>query len=424
MHATGHTVIATPIGAVGLAWSERGVTRVVLPCVNEDATRETTARLSGAPPSAEPPSWVLEVVTRLRGHLEGALDDLRSVPLDIDAAPAFHRKVYEAMRAMGPGNTCSYGELAAHVGAPSAARAVGQAMAKNPVPLIVPCHRVLAASGRPGGFSAHDGVRLKARLLALEGVRPPRAYPAVPTTPRDAEKSAYSSVTGLATHVATSFSKSNPTLPLFDGGQSLPFDAEEAERHLRAVDPKLERLMRRVGPLALTRKAETTTFAALAEAIVYQQLAGKAAAAIFARVRALFPREEPTAEALATLSDEDLRGAGLSRTKMAALRDLAERTLRGEVPDRMALEALDDEAIVERLTRIRGVGRWTVEMLLIFRLGRPDVLPVDDYGVRKGFAVAFGTKELPTAAALEKRGARWAPFRTAASWYLWRAADA
>src|SRR6185436_9887051 len=147
----------------------------------------------------------------------------------------------------------------------------------------------------------------------------------------------------------------------------------------------------------MSLKRAPSLFAALAEAIVYQQLSGHAAASIFARVRALFPRghEGPTAEQIRRTPDARLRAAGLSRAKLLALRDLAQRAQLGELPTLAEARGLDDEALVERLTRVRGIGRWTVEMLLIFRLGRPDVLPADDYGIRKGFALAFRKRALP-----------------------------
>ena len=140
---------------------------------------------------------------------------------------------------------------------------------------------------------------------------------------------------------------------------------------------------------------------------------------------ALFPRlhEGLTAEKILGASDDKLRGAGLSRAKLLALRDLARRTADGEIPTLAEMQRLDDDEVITRLTAVRGVGRWTVEMLLIFRLGRPDVLPADDYGIRKGFAAAFRKRALPTRDELDRRGARWKPYRTVASWYLWRAAE-
>jgi len=174
----------------------------------------------------------------------------------------------------------------------------------------------------------------------------------------------------------------------------------------------------------MQRKVTSSTFASLAEAIVYQQLNGRAAATIFARFTALYPGRRPPAagDVLAT-PDESLRAVGLSRNKIRAIRDLAERTLEGRVPSVATLRRMRDDDIVVCLTEVRGIGRWTVEMLLIFRLGRPDVLPADDYGVRKGFAVVHRKRTLPTPAELLRHGERWRPYRSVASWYLWRAAD-
>jgi 3-methyladenine DNA glycosylase/8-oxoguanine DNA glycosylase len=163
-----------------------------------------------------------------------------------------------------------------------------------------------------------------------------------------------------------------------------------------------------------------STFSALAEAITYQQLNGRAASAIFARVRAL--SAEFTPEAILSLSDQQLRGAGLSQAKLLSLRDLAARSVRGEVPTLLDAEQLSDEEIIQRLSHVRGIGRWTAQMFLIFRLGRPDVLPADDYGIRRGFALTFGLAALPSPKEVLEYGARWAPYRSTASWYLWRAA--
>jgi DNA-3-methyladenine glycosylase II len=166
-------------------------------------------------------------------------------------------------------------------------------------------------------------------------------------------------------------------------------------------------------------------FDALAESIAYQQLSGKAAATIFGRVRALYPRRKylDPEKTLAT-PDEAFRAAGLSRNKIAALKDLAAKTIDGTVPSPRAIIRMSDEEIIGRLITVRGIGRWTVEMLLLFDLGRPDVWPVDDYGVRKGFAKTFGRRKLPTPKELMKFGDKWRPYRSVAAWYFWRALDA
>ena len=209
------------------------------------------------------------------------------------------------------------------------------------------------------------------------------------------------------------------------GTNGFPFDTDFALAHLRASDTTLAKLIDRVGPFAMELKSASSLFDVLAEAIVYQQLHARAAASIHARVRALIPRTRgiAAARALAEVSDDALRGAGLSRSKLLALRDLAQKTLDGHVPTLAKAKRMDDEAIIEHLTEVRGIGRWTVQMLLMFRLGRPDVLPVGDYGIRKGFGVAFRKREMPSPAEVEKRGERWRPYRSVASWYLWRAAE-
>ncbi len=174
----------------------------------------------------------------------------------------------------------------------------------------------------------------------------------------------------------------------------------------------------------ITPAVSIRPFDALAESIAYQQLSGKAAATIFGRVRALYPKRKwLDPEQLLATPDETLRAAGLSRGKTAALKDLAAKTIDGTVPGGRALIRMSDDEIVTRLTAVRGIGRWTVEMLLLFDLGRPDVWPVDDYGVRKGFAKTFGRRKLPTPKQLMKFGEKWRPYRSAAAWYFWRALD-
>ncbi len=165
-------------------------------------------------------------------------------------------------------------------------------------------------------------------------------------------------------------------------------------------------------------------FDALAESIAYQQLSGKAAATIWGRVRALFPKRKYLDPKLVVkMSEKKLRAAGLSRSKVVALKDLAAKTIDGTVPSARALAKMTDEEIVERLTTVRGIGRWTAEMLLLFDLGRPDVWPVADYGVQKGFAKTFGKRKLPTPKQLLKLGKKFQPYRSVAAWYFWRALD-
>jgi 3-methyladenine DNA glycosylase/8-oxoguanine DNA glycosylase len=199
---------------------------------------------------------------------------------------------------------------------------------------------------------------------------------------------------------------------------------DAALRHLRSADPVLAELIRRAPKCAIRADEMQSPYEALFEAIVYQQLSGKAAATILGRVKASFGKDAfPSPDAVLAAPDEQLRGAGLSRAKTAAVKDLALKARDGHVPGVDELHRMDDDAIVEHLTAIRGIGRWTVEMMLIFRLGRPDVLPVHDYGVRNGFRIAYRKRALPTPTQLAKFGERWRPYRTVASWYLWRAVE-
>jgi len=202
-----------------------------------------------------------------------------------------------------------------------------------------------------------------------------------------------------------------------------PFDAGAAVAALRRSDPALGRAIDTFGPFAMSRQAMRTPFEALLRAIVYQQLSGRAAGAIHARVLALFEGGRPSARALAAMSDDALRATGLSRAKTAAARDLAEKTLARVVPGGRALRGMSDDEIVARLVQVRGVGRWTVEMLLMSHLARPDILPATDLGIRRGFARLQGLEALPGPAALVAHGQRCRPWRTVASCYLWRTAD-
>src|SRR5947199_6935684 len=199
---------------------------------------------------------------------------------------------------------------------------------------------------------------------------------------------------------------------------------DHAHQLLSSSHPLMAALIARSRRYEITPAVSVRPFDALAESIVYQQLSGKAAATIWGRVRALYPKTKwlDPAKVLAT-PDEKLRGAGLSRAKTAAIKDLAAKTLDGTVPSGGALLRMNDDEIIARLTQVRGIGRWTVEMLLLFDLGRPDVWQVDDYGVRKGFAKTFGRRKLPTPKQLMKIGEKWRPYRSVAAWYFWRALD-
>ena len=213
-------------------------------------------------------------------------------------------------------------------------------------------------------------------------------------------------------------------------------DHTAALEHLLRTDRRLARIIVRAGECRLQQETTQSIFEALLESIIYQQLNGRVAATITARVKALFPENTkrlrtrrglvagfPSPEQILAASEELLRSAGLSRAKMLAIRDLAAKTIDGTVPTVKQAHRMSDEELIERLDTVRGIGRWTVEMLLIFRLARPDVLAIDDYGIRKGFAKLHKLAELPKPKELLAYGERWRPYRSVACWYLWRAAE-
>src|SRR5271156_1442216 len=217
-----------------------------------------------------------------------------------------------------------------------------------------------------------------------------------------------------------------------NGLRPVRYDTALALQQLATADPKMGALIARVGPFALRVNSTHSPFEALLESILYQQLHANAAKAILGRLLAGFGDLHPRPEQLLAAPEEMLRAAGLSQSKLLSLRDLAARTLDGTVPSLAVIRRLSDEEIIERLSRVRGIGTWTAEMLLIFRLGRPDVFPATDYGVRKGYLLTFGRTKagkpitadmLPKPEQMQRRAARWKPWRSVASWYLWRACE-
>lgn len=380
-------IVPTALGALGIAWSERGLTRVLLPFLDgeddEEAMRrallEVDANLA-RPLDVIGGAWA----ERFAAHLAGEpvlFDDLR---IDASGLTPFARRVYDAARRIPRGTTVTYAELARAVGT-GAPRAVGVALGRNPTPIVVPCHRIVASDGA-GGFSAPGGASTKAQLLAIEGGS------------LDDE-----------THRA-------------------------ARRHLVRVDPKLASLVRAI-PCTLPVRPNGNLFRTIVRAIAGQQLSTKAAATIFARLEAALgiggdPRwqagarwpDDAPSRVLST-DEAALRAVGLSTAKAASIRDLAQRVSSGAL-DLGRIVRAPDERVIEALTAVRGIGRWTAEMLLIFDLGRPDVLPVDDLGVRKGLQKVHGLRALPDAQTVTRRAEVWRPFRSIGSWYLWRALDA
>jgi DNA-3-methyladenine glycosylase II len=197
-----------------------------------------------------------------------------------------------------------------------------------------------------------------------------------------------------------------------------------ASKHLSSVDKVLARIIRQVGPVRVTPPRGMSPYMSLVRAVAHQQITGKAANTILGRVLALYPGKKfPAPQDLLRTPNRKLRAAGFSWAKVRSVKDIAAKTIEGVVPTSRALVRMSDAQIIERLTCVRGVGTWTVEMMLISTLGRPDVWPVTDYGVRKGIALVYKMKELPTVQETLEIGERWRPHRSAAAWYLWRACD-
>jgi O-6-methylguanine DNA methyltransferase len=311
-------------------------------------------------------------------YLAGKKSDLGKIRLSLSHLPPFHRKVYEYARKVGVGKTQSYAEVANALGSPGAARAVGQSMARNPIPLIVPCHRVLASAHQIGGFTAPGGLKSKSALLEMEGYQAP---------------------------APTKFPKGDP------------------DRILAKQCKRMAKLIAKHGPYKKLKPREESAYASLFRSILFQQLNGKAATTILNRVKARFGGVTPQPEALLATKMGTLRADGVSENKERALRDLAEKAQAGLIPPDDVLKKMSDEEIIERLTQVRGIGRWTVEMILIFHLGRPDVWPVDDFAIRAAAGKLFGLKNHPKPKEIARLADHWRPLRSVASWYLWRSLD-
>jgi DNA-3-methyladenine glycosylase II len=193
-------------------------------------------------------------------------------------------------------------------------------------------------------------------------------------------------------------------------------------RHLKRVDPVLARVIESVGPCRIQMRTDGTHYQALMRAIVFQQLSGKAASTILSRVNALFTDDLPTPDAVLATSDERLRAAGLSRQKIGYLRDLSSKVLSGELP-LDSVDAMGDDDLIAHLVQVKGIGRWTAQMFLMFRLGRPDVLPELDLGIQNAIRRAYGKRKRPTPKQVKRIGAKWSPHSSVASWYLWRSLE-
>ncbi len=369
-------VFAWKLGSVGLVWGPRGIRRVELgghDC--NPVTARLVSHFPDLPPLQRAPAPVAALVGRLKSLAAGKADQLLDVPVDLDGCSAFSRAVYSALRKIGPGKVTTYGELAAMAGRPGAARAVGRIMGANPVPLIVPCHRCLGRDGSLTGFSSTGGIELKARLLHFEG------YARNPEHAR-----------GIA--------------------------------HLRRRDRILRPVIDAFGPYLAVPDKPGPPYDTLVSAIVHQQLSLKAGRTIAGRVRDLTPGPRfPTPQQMLALDPQKLRAAGLSGQKAGYVRDLAARVGDGRLNLR-SLNRLSDEEVIATLTTVKGIGVWSAHMHMIFQMGRLDVFPVGDLGVKTAAARLYGLGENPTARQLEQVAETWRPFRSLGAWYLWRSLEA
>ncbi|MBF0408682.1 MAG: methylated-DNA--[protein]-cysteine S-methyltransferase [Candidatus Riflebacteria bacterium] len=380
----GFTLFETSLGTCAIAWGEKGICSLRLP---EKDTVDLLSKIDSAGSGTKAeiiPQKIKKVICRITAHLAGKLDDLADIELELNGLPEFRKTLYENLRKVPPGKVITYKELAATCGKIGAARATGTALGLNPVPIIIPCHRVLAAGNKLGGFSAYGGTRTKALLLSIEG--------ALPTT--------------CSTEIID--------------------EIQAGIEYLSSKDKTFANIIRCFGPFKLKIDKQQTIFDSLFESIVYQQLTAKAASTISGRVRKALDSDSGSLlspEKVLEASEESLRACGLSRAKTAALKDLSDKMISGKIPSFEEMNKMSDDEIINVLVQIRGIGRWTAEMLLIFRMGRLDVWPVDDLGIRKGLMILFKLLKLPTPREAQELGKRWKPYRTIPAWYLWRISE-
>jgi DNA-3-methyladenine glycosylase II len=363
---------ASPVGPIGLAWTRRGVCRLELG--HPDASAEIQRHCPSLSRAKKLPPEVAQTRDRLKGLLRGKNDDLRDIPVDLTGSSDFSCQVLRTLRKVKPGSVITYGELAAGAHRPGAARAVGRIMGANPVPLLLPCHRCLGADGSLTGFSAGGGTRLKARILFIEGYE------------RDVEHA-------------------------------------RGIRHLQKVDPRMRRVIGKVGPYLAMPDKPRPAYDTLVTAIVHQQLSVKAGQTIAGRVRDLTSGPNyPTPAEVLEFPPETLRACGLSNAKVGFVRDLAAHVDDGRLK-LGALKRMTDDDVIAELTRVKGIGVWSAHMHLIFHLGRLDVLPVGDLGLCMAAAKLYGLDEYATPAQLTAIAEPWRPYRSLGSYYLWRGLD-
>lgn len=361
--------VDTILGPVSIARSPLGVTRIKM----HGSGKGLSAVSSQHSAKGERPELLNDLVGRIGAHFAGEPQDFSDIPLALDRAGPFARTVYDELRKVPAGQTVTYGELAARTGRPGAARAVARAMATNRVPIVIPCHRVLGAGGKLTGFSGADGIKTKCQMLVAEGA-------AAPVLPRDQ--------------------------PLFDSLFE-PYAHAAGVGHLARTDSLFGRLYEAVGDSMHPQQFPGNPFAALVESVCYQQLAGSAAVTIFRRVKKLVG-EEPSPASVISAGFDGLRAAGMSTSKANTALALAELFTRTTAPS------------TDELLSLKGVGPWTIQMFSLFHLGLPDIFPPADLGVRKAVTALTGAKKLLSPERVKSIGRRWKPYRSIATWYLWR----
>ncbi len=378
------TTFSASLGVCGVGWTARGIEWFLLPEASRISVETRLKKVTGiTKASASPPLWVRELIRKVRAHMKGHTQDFSAIPLDLSRISGFMLSVFQAALKIPSGTVTTYGELANLVGKPNAARAVGRALGKNPIPLLVPCHRVIASSGNLGGFSGPGGLATKVALLECEGVHLAKA------------------------RVLTTSAQ-----------------WRSAVSALQKRDQLFAELVTGLEPLQFQPLLDKEPLMALISAIVSQQLSSKVAATILKRVNALISENgRPSPRKLLNTADADLRAAGLSFMKVSFLKDLVEKYLEGKLSPLEKLKRMSDEQIIKEFTQIKGVGRWTAEMYLIFNLGRANVFPTLDFGLRKAISQVFGLPKVPEPKAIEEYGELWKPYRTVASLYLWHSLD-
>lgn len=363
------------LGAIIVAATAKGLCHIAIDddaekLLHELQDRFPKAELIGDDPDFD--AWIAQVI----GFVEAPAVGL-DLPLDIRGT-AFQQRVWQALRAIPAGSIVSYSDVAQHLGLPKSVRAIASACAANTLAVAIPCHRVLRSDGALSGY--RWGLERKQALLQRE--HRPQLSEALRTP---------------------------------------------ANEHLVACDPAWFGLICKVGACGLVSNAERTLrspYEALMRSVAYQQIHGRAADAILGRFLAHFPGQVfPEPAAVLALDEAVMRACGFSAAKTATMRGIAQGCLDGIVPTRAEADRLSDEELIARLSSLRGVGRWTVEMLLMFTLLRPDVLPIDDFGVREGWKVLKGLERQPRPRELAEIGLPWAPYRSTAARYLWRAVE-